>query len=310
MEKDTIVYPHIFTWEQFQKALLYTKKYYGMDETYFYRAVGAELEGKGQSITIHNRLMFEDFCKQLLFSDKSASKYMEQIPNEEIVIIWVLMFVEWGLWCEWLKDQDCDYTLDDYYTDNPNDYYQDHMRKELLRTYLFCKQTSIRSQRTNEIILTINKQSDLYSRKLTLPNFENWVLRGALLQYCESHLEDIHSEEEAQKALDAYHKKGRKADETIDRIIYGTYTMFKDTAKDTRATSTGLCRIIQNYLIYLELTPSDSNVALDVQNIAGRIKYLRKQGKQPRFRPRILSGKEAQEALRKRGHNTFEDMMK
>lgn len=310
MDEDTIVYPHIFTWDQFQKALLYTKKYYGMDETYFYRVVGTELEGRGQSITIHNRLMFGDFSKRLLFSDKSASKYMEQIPDEEVAIIWALMFVEWGLWCEWLKDQDSDYTLGDYYADNPSDYYRDHMQEELLKTYLFCKQTPIRPRRTNEIILTINKGFKAFSKKLTLPNFENWVLRGALLQYCESHLPDIHSEEEAQKALDAYHEKGRKADEMIDRIIYGTYTMFKDAAKDTRATSTGLCRIIRNYLVYLELIASDSNAALDDQNIAGRIKYLLKQGKQPRFRPRILCGKETLEALKKSGRNTFEDMMK
>lgn len=310
MDKDSIVYPHVYTWEQFQKILLYTKKYYGMDATYFYRTIDAELAGRGQPITINNRLMFADFCKRLLFSDKSSSKYMEQIPQEEIAIIWALMFVEWGLLCEWLKDQDGDYTLGDYYANNPNDYYQDHMREELLETYLFCKQTPIRPRRTNEIILTINKGYKGYSKKLTLPNFENWVLRGALLQYCESHLEDIHSVEEAQKALDAYHEKGRKTDEMIERIIYGTYTMFKDAAKDTRTVSTGLCRIIRNYLVYLELIASDSNAALDDQNIAGRIKYLLKQGKQPRFRPRILSGKEALEALRKSGRNTFEDMMK
>ena len=167
----------------------------------------------------------------------------------------------------------------------------------------------IRSRKTNEIVLTINKFNS-YSKKLTLPNFENWVLRGALLQYCESHLEDIHSVEEAQKALDAYHEKGRKANEMIERIIYGTYTMFKDAAKDTRTVSSGLCRIIQNYLLYLGLITSDSDAALDLQNIAGRIKYLLKQGKQPRFSPYILRGKEAQEALRKSGHNTFKDLMK
>lgn len=218
------------------------------------------------------------------------------------------MLVEWGLLCEWLKDQDSDYTLGDYYADNPNDYYQDHMREELLKTYLFCKQTPIRPQRTNEIILTVNKGYPKYRRSLTLPNFENWVLRGALLQYCESHLEDIHSVEEAQKALDAYHEKGRKADEKIDRIIYGTYTMFKDAAKDTRATSTGLCRIITNYLFYLGMISK-----YEVENeqlIAGRIKYMLKQGKQPRFTLRILSGKEALEELSKSGRNTFEDMMK
>lgn len=304
MDKDTISCPHIFTWEQFQRVLHYTKKYYGMDVPYFYRTVDAELAGRDQPITIHNRLIFNDFSNKILFSDKSSSKYMEQIPQGEIAIIWALMFVEWGL-CE----KDDDDTLDNYYTNNPNDYYQDHMREELLKTYLFCKQTPIRSRKTNEIVLTINKFNS-YSKKLTLPNFENWVLRCALLQYCESHLEDIHSVEEAQKALDAYHEKGRKADEMIERIIYGTYTMFKDAAKDTRTVSSGLCRIIQNYLLYLGLITSDSDAALDLQNIAGRIKYLLKQGKQPRFSPYILRGKEAQEALRKSGHNTFKDLMK
>lgn len=249
MDKDTIVYPHVFTWDQFQKVLPYTKKYYGMDEPYFYRVDGGDLAGRNQPVTIHNRLMFEDFYGKILFTGKSAAKYMKQIPDEEGVIIWALMFVEWGLWCEWLKDQDGDYTLGDYYAENPDEYYRDHMREELLKTYLFCKQAQIRPRRTNEILLTINKGIKVYSEKLTLPNFENWVLRGALLQYCENRLEDIHSVEEAQKALDAYHEKGRKANEIIDRIIYGTYTMFKDAAKDTRTTSTGLCCIIQNYLV-------------------------------------------------------------
>lgn len=308
MDKDTISCPHIFTWEQFQRVLHYTKKYYGMDAPYFYRTVGAELAGRDQPITIHNRLIFNDFSNKILFSDKSSSKYMEQIPQEEIAIIWALMFVEWGL-CE----KDDDDTLDNYYTNNPNDYYQDHMREELLKTYLFCKQTPIRSRKTNEIVLTINKFNS-YSKKLTLPNFENWVLRCALLQYCESHLEDIHSVEEAQKALDAYHEKGRKADEMIERIIYGTYTMFKDAAKDTRTVSSGLCRIIQNYLLYLGLITTDSDARLDLQNIAGRIKYLLKQGKQPRFSPRTLYGKEERELLKellkKNGRNTFDDLMK
>ena len=224
---------------------------------------------------------------------------MEQIPDEEIAIIWALMFVEWGL-CE--KDED--YTINDYYAENQSDYYHNNMRKELLETYLFCKQTPIRPRRTNEIILTVNKGYPKHRRSLTLPNFENWVLRAALLQYCESHLEDIHSVEEAQKALDTYHEKGRKADEMIDRIIYGTYTMFKDAAKDTRATSTGLCRIITNYLFYLDMISK-----YEVENeqlIAGRIKYLLKQGKQPRFKSHMGT----LEALSKKGRNTFEDMVK
>lgn len=304
MDKDNNFYSHVLTWEQFQRALQYTNKYYGMDAPYFYRTLNAELQGRSQPITIYNRLMFEDFCNRLLFSDKSVSKYMEQIP-EEVVIIWALMLVEWGLWCEELKDQDGDYTLGDYYADNPNDYYQDHMREELLKTYLFCKQTPIRPHRTNEIILTINKGYPEHRRSLTLPNFENWILRGALLQYCESHLEDIHSEEEAQKALDAYHEKGRKVDnEKTDRIIYGTYTMFKDAAKDTRATSTGLCRIITNYLFYLDMI-SKYKVENE-QLIAGRIKYMLKQGKQPRFKSHMVTCEE----LSKSGRNTFEDMMK
>ena len=45
MDKDNNFYPHVFTWEQFQRALLYTKKYYGMDAPYFYRTANAELAG-------------------------------------------------------------------------------------------------------------------------------------------------------------------------------------------------------------------------------------------------------------------------
>ena len=57
MDKDNNFYPHVFTWEQFQRALLYTKKYYGMDAPYFYRTANAELAGKDQPITIYNRLI-------------------------------------------------------------------------------------------------------------------------------------------------------------------------------------------------------------------------------------------------------------
>ncbi|WP_300851059.1 hypothetical protein [uncultured Rikenella sp.] len=301
----TIIYSHVFTPEQFQRVLHYTKKYYGMDEPYFYRTLDAWVDSD-QPITIYNRLPFEDFYNRLLFADKSTTRYMELIPNEEIAIIWALMFIEWGLQCERLKEQDDDYTLDDYYTDNPNEYYRDHMREELLKTYLFCKQTPVRPGRTNEIILTINKGIKGYHEKLTLPNFENWILRGALLQYCENHLEDIHSVEEARQALDGYHAKGRKANETVDRIIYGTYAMFKETAKDVRMTSTGLCRIIQNYLVYLRLVESDQETALDPQNIAGRIKYLLRAEKQPRFSPYIVTDLDI---LRQSGRNTFQDMI-
>ena len=62
MDKDSIGYIHVFTWEQFQRALVYTKKYYGMDAPYFYRTLDAELEGENQPVTIHCRLMFEDFA--------------------------------------------------------------------------------------------------------------------------------------------------------------------------------------------------------------------------------------------------------
>lgn len=126
---------------------------------------------------------------------------MEQIPQEEIGNYMGVDVSRMGIVVRMAEDQDSDYTLGDYYADNPNDYYQDHMREELLKTYLFCKQTPIRPQRTNEIILTVNKGYPKYRRSLTLPNFENWVLRGALLQYCESHLEDIHSVEEAPKGV-------------------------------------------------------------------------------------------------------------
>ena len=81
MDKNTIGYTHVFTWEQFQRALHYTKKYYGMDAPYFYRTAEAELEGRGQLIAIYNRFIYDDFRERLLFSDKSASEYMEQIPN-------------------------------------------------------------------------------------------------------------------------------------------------------------------------------------------------------------------------------------
>lgn len=35
MDKDSIGYTHVFTWEQFQRALHYTKKYYGMAHPFF-----------------------------------------------------------------------------------------------------------------------------------------------------------------------------------------------------------------------------------------------------------------------------------
>ena len=36
MDKDNNFYPHVFTWEQFQRALLYTKKYYDSGKLFLF----------------------------------------------------------------------------------------------------------------------------------------------------------------------------------------------------------------------------------------------------------------------------------
>ncbi len=169
------------------------------------------------------------------------------------------------------------------------------MRKELLGLYLFCKETPVRPKMTNEITLTINKGVKNFHRKITIPNYSNWMLRSALLHYCEEHLGDIHSVEEARAALKSYQKAGRTSSNPIaDCIIYGTYSMLKDVTKDSKVTSTRLCKIITCFLYYLEMISEDE--AVDEQLVAGRIKYMLKMDKKPRFIP--MSYSEMNEAER------------
>ena len=77
-----------------------------------------------------------------------------------------------------------------------------------------------------------------FHRKITIPNYSNWMLRSALSNYCKEHLGNIHSAEDARRELKRYQKAGRTSSNPIaDCIIYGTYAMFKDAAKDKKATA-------------------------------------------------------------------------
>ena len=70
--------------------------------------------------------------------------------------------------------------------------------------------------------------------------------------------------------------------------------MLKDVTKDPKVTSTRLCKIITCFLYYLEMISEDE--AVDEQLVAGRIKYMLKMDKKPRFIP--MSYSEMNEAER------------
>lgn len=65
-------------------------------------------------------------------------------------------------------------------------------------------------------------------------------------------------------------------------------------AKDKKATSTGLCKIINQLPLSSRMITEDE--AVDEQLVAGRIKYMLKMDKKPRFIP--MSYSEMNEAER------------
>ena len=310
MDENTRLLQYDMDWETFQRVLYYTKKYYGMDAPYFYEAIPFQKE---EFVTIFFRteiLLFD----RLFDEDKTIAKYIEPIADDEReMLLWVFKFLD----CAFLRAEIKEQAEGDNFSDlmDIGEYYHQTMRRELLELYLFCQETPVRSKMTNEIILTINKGVKNFHRKIIIPNYSNWMLRSALSNYCKEHLGNIHSAEDARRELKRYQKAGRTSSNPIaDCIIYGTYAMFKDAAKDKKATSTGLCKIITNYLCHLDMITEDE--AVDEQLVAGRIKYMLKMDKKPRFTPMSYSEMneaeraELEKALRRPLHNTrFDDLL-
>ena len=287
MDKNTQLFQYNLDWKTFQRVLYYTKKYYGMDALYFYEANPFKREE--EFVLICFRQATEFFVR-----DETIAKYIEPIAEDEKeVLFWVFRCIDWAFIRAELKEQAEGESIEDCI--DVGEYYHQAMCKELLGLYLFCKETPVRPKMTNEITLTINKGVKNFHRKITIPNYSNWMLRSALLHYCEEHLGDIHSVEEARAALKSYQKAGRTSSNPIaDCIIYGTYSMLKDVTKDSKVTSTRLCKIITCFLYYLEMISEDE--AVDEQLVAGRIKYMLKMDKKPRFIP--MSYSEMNEAER------------
>lgn len=126
---------------------------------------------------------------RIFVRDETIAKYIEPIAEDEKeVLFWVFRCIDWAFIRAELKEQAEGESIEDCI--DVGEYYHQAMRKELLGLYLFCKETPVRPKMTNEITLTINKGVKNFHRKITIPNYSNWMLRSALLHYCEEHLGD------------------------------------------------------------------------------------------------------------------------
>lgn len=310
MNPETILYRQKYDWDVAKQVFQYAEKYYGMDELYFYDAPPASSAiPHPKTIEIWTRQEFVTFWEQLFRDDEYIAKYVDPIPDDTgRILMYVLCFIDWALI---RMEREAIYnSLDDYFSENPSEYYNLHMRKELLELYIFCQETPYKKQKSNEIILTINKGLQKSQRKIVLPNFDNWMLRSALLNYCQEHLIDIHSIEEAKAELKALKKGGRSlADPNVYRIIYGTFTMFKEAAKDTKAISPRLCRLINNYLVYLGLITEES--AMDEIKMRALISYILSKKEKPRFPSCKITDKNWDAFMRRLQQplNTFDDLL-
>lgn len=267
------------------------EKYYGMDAFYFtdQELNPTTMQGKEFSPpdyqTIYSHHTFEE-QKAIFFSSESASKYVEPIPLDQgILLYYVLIAIEHALILQ--EDRYKFYEEELYDTDS---YYENNLRSDLLRLYIFIKELPYKRGAKNETILTINKGFSKWQKRISLDNFDNWIFRSALLKYCEDHLWNIHSLEEAKTELKQLTRVGRSLDNpNIYPFIYGTYTIFKDFAQDKTHISTRLCQIIVNYLIYLGLFADKDNDPLKMRST---IEYILSKKEMPRFPSHSLPAEE------------------
>lgn len=169
---------------------------------------------------------------------------------------------------------------DEYYEDNPatdpNDYYPQNLRDDLLKMYLFCEDTPEIPYQNNEISIKMNGHTAKFR------NYDNYLLRCVLKDFCSKYLniEGIYTREEVIEDLKLRHKAGRRSmNDYSPAIIYGTYKMLKTISQEETAISTAICRIIGKFLIYLKLESID--VATDEHYIRTNITRVLKKNPHP-----------------------------
>lgn len=169
---------------------------------------------------------------------------------------------------------------DEYFEENPatdpNDYYPQNLRDDLLKMYLFCEDTPEVPYQYNEISIKMN------GHKQTFQNYDNYLLRRVLKDFCRKYLniEGIYTKEEVIEDLQLRHKAGRRSmNDYSPAIIYGTYKMLKTISQEETAISTAICRIIGKFLYYLKLESID--VATDEHYIRTNITRVLKKNPHP-----------------------------
>lgn len=169
---------------------------------------------------------------------------------------------------------------DEYFEENPatdpNDYYPQNLRDDLLKMYLFCENTPDDPYQYNEVTIKMNGHTEKFR------NFDNYLLRCVLKDFCKKYLniERIYTKEEVIEDLKLRHKAGRRSmNDYSPAIIYGTYKMLKTISQEETAISTAICRIIGKFLYYLKLESID--VATDEHYIRTNITRVLKKNPHP-----------------------------
>lgn len=288
---------YTISWNEFQNIREFVQEYFGAEHisNYFPEPYGISYKGKQlipQDVSI--------FCKAteinaIFENDESIKKYIAPIDTKVFNIAgWVLCFVNHIYIRKQLilnrkaiasndsEDEDCVVEID------YGRHYKSKLRKELLELYIWCENTEYVPMTKNKLKLSINRGEPNHAT-LELENYDNYIVRSALKNYCISHLPDIHSVDEARAELAELKRAGRKlANPDSYWVIYGVYNMFKDMTNDTKTTSAALVRIIGQYLHCVGL--EDETVALDEQNIAARIGYVLEHPELAVFRPFYKKG--------------------
>ena len=269
----------------FIRVIEIAEKYYGMDAFYFTDdTYPVLLQGKEFGIISIRHTLKE--LEAVFHSSKSTSRYVGTITKDQFSLLSnVLLAIEHALIRHDCLIADC---MENEY--DINSYYEDNLRSDLPKLYIFIKELPYKRDKKNETILTINKGFSKWQKRISLDNFDNWIFRSALLKYCEDHLWNIHSLEDAKIKLKQLTRVGRIPENSnINPIIYGTYTMFKDFAQDKTYISTRLCQIIVNYLIYLGLFTEKDNDPLKMRST---IEYSLSKKEKPRFPSHSISTEE------------------
>lgn len=293
------VQQYTISWNDFQNIREFVQEYFGAEHILNYFPEPFGISHKGNQLIPQNVSIF---CKAteidaIFESDESIKKYIASINTKVFNIAgWVLCFVnhiyirkQLILSREVIPNNESE--DEDFVNDIKVDYglhYKRKLRKELLELYIFCEEMKYIPMTKNSLKLSINKGEPNHTT-LELENYDNYIVRSALKNYCLSHLPNIHSVNEARAELAELKRAGRKlANPDSYWVIYGVYNMFKDMTNDPKTTSAALVRIVGQYLHRIGL--EDETVALDEQNIASRIRYILQHPELAVFRPFFKTG--------------------